>query len=309
MGGVDLKGKIIAILISMSMLLGLFSGCVEEEEKEPEPEENNIVETAIANDDFNTLVDAVVAAGLDSTLSDESKKFTVFAPTDAAFAELDQNYLNNLINNDIATLTDILTYHVVSGEVMSTDLSDGMTAQTVNGKYITITIEDGNVMIDDAMVTTADIECSNGVIHVINAVITPKDNIVETAIANTDFNTLVSAVVAAELDSTLGDESEQFTVFAPTDAAFAALDQEYLTNLVENDTVNLTKILTYHVVSGKVMSTDLSDDMVVETLEGTDITITIDNSTVYINDAMVTTADIECSNGVIHIIDKVLVPS
>jgi len=308
MGGVDLKGKIITILISISMLIGLFSGCVEEE-TEPEPEEKNIVETAIENDDFNTLVDAVVAAGLDSTLSDESEEFTVFAPTDAAFAALDQEYLNNLVNNDTATLTDILTYHVVSGNVMSTDLSDGMRAETVNGKYITISIDGGNVMIDDAMVTTADIECSNGVIHVIDAVIVPKDNIVETAIANSDFNTLVSAVVAAGLDSTLSDESELFTVFAPTDAAFAALDQEYLTNLVENDTANLTKILTYHVVSGKVLSTDLSDGMSVATIEGTNITITFDNSTVYINDAMVSSADVICSNGVIHIIDKVLVPS
>jgi len=308
MGGVDLKGKIITILISISMLIGLFSGCVEEE-TEPEPEEKNIVETAIENDDFNTLVDAVVAAGLDSTLSDESEEFTVFAPTDAAFAALDQEYLNNLVNNDTATLTNILTYHVVSGNVMSTDLSDGMRAETVNGKYITISIDGGNVMIDDAMVTTADIECSNGVIHVIDAVIVPKDNIVETAIANSDFNTLVSAVVAAGLDSTLSDESELFTVFAPTDAAFAALDQEYLTNLVENDTANLTKILTYHVVSGKVLSTDLSDGMSVATIEGTNITITFDNSTVYINDAMVSSADVICSNGVIHIIDKVLVPS
>ena len=303
-----MKGKIITILISISMLIGLFSGCVEEE-TEPEPEEKNIVETAIENDDFNTLVDAVVAAGLDSTLSDESEEFTVFAPTDAAFAALDQEYLNNLVNNDTATLTDILTYHVVSGNVMSTDLSDGMRAETVNGKYITISIDGGNVMIDDAMVTTADIECSNGVIHVIDAVIVPKDNIVETAIANSDFNTLVSAVVAAGLDSTLSDESELFTVFAPTDAAFAALDQEYLTNLVENDTANLTKILTYHVVSGKVLSTDLSDGMSVATIEGTNITITFDNSTVYINDAMVSSADVICSNGVIHIIDKVLVPS
>jgi transforming growth factor-beta-induced protein len=192
---------------------------------------------------------------------------------------------------------------------MSTDLSDGMRAETVNGKYITISIDGGNVMIDDAMVTTADIECSNGVIHVIDAVIVPKDNIVETAIVNDDFNTLVDAVVAAGLDSTLSDESELFTVFAPTDAAFAALDPDYLTNLVENDTANLTTILTYHVVTGKVLSTDLSDGMSVATIEGTNITITIDNSTVYINDAMVSSADVICSNGVIHIIDKVLVPS
>ena len=304
MGGVDLK-KIIILFVSIALLIGMLSGCVEEEK--PTPEAKNIVETAIDNDDFNTLVDAVVAAGLDTTLSDETQKFTVFAPTDAAFAALNQTFLNNLINNDIPTLTKILTYHVLSGEVMSTDLSDGMRAETVQGKYVTISI-DGDVMVDNAKVTTADIECSNGVIHVIDAVIVPKSNIVETAIENNDFNTLVNAVVVAGLDTTLSDESELFTVFAPTDAAFAALDPDFLTNLVNNDTANLTKILTYHVLSGKVMSTDLSDGMTAETVQGSEITITIENSNVFVDEAQVITADVECSNGVIHIIDAVIVP-
>ena len=304
MGGVDLK-KIIILFVSIALLIGMLSGCVEEEK--PTPEAKNIVETAIDNDDFNTLVDAVVAAGLDTTLSDETQKFTVFAPTDAAFAALNQTFLNDLINNDIPPLTKILTYHVLSVEVMSTDLSDGMRAETVQGKYVTISI-DGDVMVDNAKVTTADIECSNGVIHVIDAVIVPKSNIVETAIENNDFNTLVNAVVVAGLDTTLSDESELFTVFAPTDAAFAALDPDFLTNLVNNDTANLTKILTYHVLSGKVMSTDLSDGMTAETVQGSEITITIENSNVFVDEAQVITADVECSNGVIHIIDAVIVP-
>jgi uncharacterized surface protein with fasciclin (FAS1) repeats len=191
---------------------------------------------------------------------------------------------------------------------MSTDLSDGMRVETVQGKYITITIQNQNVYVDDAMVTTADIECSNGVIHVINTVLVPKNNIVETAIENPDFDTLVTAVTAAGLVNTLSNEEEQYTVFAPTDAAFAKLDPTFLANLVNNDTANLTKILTYHVISGKVMSTDLSDNMTVTTVEGTPLTITITDGNVYVNDAMVTTADIECSNGVIHVINTVLVP-
>lgn len=299
-----MKKKIFVPILCSILLVGIISGCVEEQTEE----EKNIVETAMDNDDFGTLVDALVAADLDTTLSDESSQFTVFAPTDAAFAELDQAFLDDLIKDDIPTLAKILTYHVISGEVMSTDLSDGMRAETVNGKYVTISIDGSDVMVDDAMVTTADIECSNGVIHVIDTVIVPKSNIVETAIENEDFNTLVDAVVAAGLDSTLSDESTQFTVFAPTDAAFAALDQTYLTNLVNNDTENLTKILTYHVLSGKVMSTDLSDGMTATTVEGSDITITIVGSAVYVNDVQVTTADIECSNGVIHIIGEVLLP-
>jgi transforming growth factor-beta-induced protein len=301
------KAGVIAAILCILLSVGTLSGCVEEQ-IEPEPEVKNIVETAIESDDFNTLVDAVVAAGLDGTLSDETRQFTVFAPTDAAFAALDPVFLANLVNNDTATLTKILTYHVVSGTVMSTDLSNGMKVKTVQGKHITITIQNSNVYIDNAKVTTADIVCSNGVIHVIDAVIVPMNNIVETAIEK-GFETLVTAVVAADLAATLSNEDVQFTVFAPTDAAFAALDPVFLANLVNNDTANLTKILTYHVVSGKVMSTDLSDNMTVPTVEGTTITITIDDDgAVYVNDAKVILADIQCSNGVIHVIDTVLVP-
>jgi uncharacterized surface protein with fasciclin (FAS1) repeats len=298
------KRKLSASILCVITIIGLISGCVEEQ-----PETKNIVETATENTDFNTLVDALIAADLDEVLSDEQEMYTVFAPTDAAFAELDGEYLANLVNNDTATLTKILTYHVLSGKVMSTDLSDGMRAETVQGKYITIKIEGGNVYVDDAIVTSTDIECNNGVIHIIDAVIVPKQNIVETAIANVDFNTLVDAVVAAGLDGTLSDEQALYTVFAPTDAAFAELDDEYLADLVNNDTANLTKILTYHVVSGKVMSTDLTDGMTATTVEGTDITINITGTNVMVNDANVTSADIVCSNGVIHVIDKVIVPS
>lgn len=299
-----MKRKLFASILCVIVIVGFISGCVEEK-----PEQKNIVETATANTDFDTLVDALVATGLDQTLGDEQELYTVFAPTDAAFAKLDAEYLENLVNNDTATLSKIFTYHVLSGKVMSTDLSDGMRVETVQGKYITIKIEGENVYVDDAMVTTTDIECSNGIIHIIDTVVVPKQNIVETAISDVEFNTLVDALVAAGLDQTLGDEQELYTVFAPTDAAFAELDAEYLADLLNNDTVNLTKILKYHVVSGKLMSTDLSDGMNATTLEGTNIEIKINGTEVMINDANVTSADIECSNGVIHVIDKVIIPS
>ena len=166
----NLKKRFLVGLIVAILLVGLISGCVEEE-KEEKPK--NIVETASSNDDFETLVTAVVAAGLDGTLSDESAEFTVFAPTDDAFGDLDTVFLNNLVENDTANLTSILTYHVVSGIVMSTDLSDGMTVETVEGSTINITIQDGKVFINDAQVILADIECSNGIIHVIDTVILP----------------------------------------------------------------------------------------------------------------------------------------
>jgi uncharacterized surface protein with fasciclin (FAS1) repeats len=133
----------------------------------------NIVETAVANGSFTTLVAAVTAAELVETLSGEGP-FTVFAPTDEAFAALPAGTVDTLVkpeNKD--QLTGILTYHVVAGKVMSGDLSDGMTATTVNGGDITITLADGKVMINDAEVVAADVETSNGVIHVINKVILP----------------------------------------------------------------------------------------------------------------------------------------
>ncbi len=131
----------------------------------------DIVDIAIANGSFTTLVAAVEAAGLVDTLKGEGP-FTVFAPTDEAFAALPDGTVEALLN-DIPALTAILTYHVVPGAVMSGDLSDGMTAETVNGQSVTISLGEG-VMVDDANVVMADIEASNGVIHVIDAVILPE---------------------------------------------------------------------------------------------------------------------------------------
>ncbi|MDG3041277.1 fasciclin domain-containing protein [Roseicyclus marinus] len=132
----------------------------------------NIVETAVGAGNFTTLVAAVEAAGLVETLSGDGP-FTVFAPTDEAFAALPEGTVESLLlpeNRD--QLVSILTYHVVPGAVMSTDLSDGMTAATVQGSEITIDLDTG-VMVNEANVVTADIAASNGVIHVIDAVILP----------------------------------------------------------------------------------------------------------------------------------------
>ena len=131
-------------------------------------------------------------------------------------------------------------------------------------------------------------------------------DIVDTAVAAGNFQTLVSAVEAAGLVDTLKGEGP-FTVFAPTDEAFAKIPQEQLESLLENKT-QLTAVLTYHVIAGKVMSTDLTDDMAVATVQGENVTINLDEGSVMVNDAKVVQADIECSNGVVHAIDTVLMP-
>lgn len=327
---------------------------------EEEMAEMNIVETAIAAGSFTTLVAAVQAAGLVDTLSGEGP-FTVFAPTDDAFAALPAGTIDTLLADPSGALTDILLYHVVVGKALSTDLSDGMTIETVGGGTLTVSISDAGVMINDAMVVTADIKTSNGVIHVIDAVLVPaaeeemaegamaeatptpaaeeemaedamaeatptpaaeeemaeeemaeggmaEMNIVETAIDAGAFSTLVAAVDAAGLVETLSGEGP-FTVFAPTDDAFAALPDGTIDSLLADPSGALTDVLLYHVVSGKALSTDLSDGMTIETVGGGMLTVSISDGKVMINDAMVVTADVMASNGVIHVIDAVLVPA
>jgi len=135
--------------------------------------EKTIVETAIDAGMFNTLVTAVKTAGLVETLSGEGP-FTVFAPTDDAFAKLPEGTVEALLN-DVEKLTSILTYHVVAGKVMASDVVNMTSAKTVNGQSLTITVKDGNVMVDNAKVIKTDIVCSNGVIHVIDTVVLPNN--------------------------------------------------------------------------------------------------------------------------------------
>ena len=281
-----------------------------------------IVDIAVGAGNFSTLVAAVSAAGLAETLAGEGP-FTVFAPTDEAFAALPEGTIEALLADPEGALTQILLYHVVAGKVMSSDLSDGMTADTVQGSPISIAIADGTVKINDATVVAADIEASNGVIHVIDSVILPPSdeaaaseeaapaeavgNIAEVAAAAGNFNTLLAAVTAAGLAETLAGEGP-FTVFAPTDEAFDALPEGTVESLLADPQGALTQILLYHVVAGKVMSGDLSDGMSAETVQGAPITISIADGSVKVNEAAVVAADIEASNGVIHVIDAVILP-
>jgi transforming growth factor-beta-induced protein len=337
-----------ALLFGTATLTSAQSATPTPAAEEEMADEMNIVETAIAAGSFTTLVAAVQAAGLVDTLSGEGP-FTVFAPTDDAFAALPDGTIDTLLADPSGALTDILLYHVVVGEALSTDLSDGMTIETVGGGMLTVSISDAGVMINDAMVVTADIMTSNGVIHVIDAVLVPaaeeemaegadatptpaaeeeaeaeatptpaaeeeaeggmaEMNIVETAINAGAFTTLVAAVDAAGLVETLSGEGP-FTVFAPTDDAFAALPDGTIDSLLADPSGALTEVLLYHVVSGKALSTDLSDGMTIETVGGGTLTVSISNGTVMINDATVVTADVMASNGVIHVIDTVLVPA
>lgn len=284
----------------------------------PEPEVmlKDIVDTAVADGRFQTLVAGVQAAELVDTLKGEGP-FTVFAPTDDAFAKLPAGTLDNLLlPENKQALTDILLYHVVSGNVMAADVVNLDSATTVLGKDVAIKVENGKVFINDAEVIITDIETSNGTIHVIDAVILPPADeaaapgtIVDIAVGDERFSTLVAAVTAAGLVETLQGEGP-FTVFAPTNDAFAALPAGTLDSLLlpENKQA-LTDILLYHVVAGKVMASDVVGLSAAPTVLGKDITITIKDGNVYLNDTVqVIITDIEASNGVIHVIDAVLLP-
>ena len=395
-----------------------------------------------------TLEAALAAAGLDDVLADEEESFTVFAPTDAAFDALEASspgIIAELLANPDGELANVLLYHVVNGVAFSSSLSNGQMIQTAQGEMITVTITGGNVFINNAQVTTADIPASNGVVHIIDAVLLPQscvifnagpyvdfniefggapvsvggfcpvntitgfqawaseaysvDNFVagteytfsicdgpdagswdaELSIQNSvtgavvasatgceitwtspgngtfliiiqeaDFcgdaspnqstnngfpsltcsttatvvdvivnsavhNTLETALIAAGLVGTLSGEGP-FTVFAPTDAAFEALETGVLDGLLADPTGALTQVLTHHVALGLVLSTDLTDGMSITSLQGENLLVGIDGTTVTItsgssNVATVTTANIVVSNGVVHVIDVVLIPS
>jgi transforming growth factor-beta-induced protein len=291
----------------------------------PEPTEapaaKNIVEIAAEDGRFTTLVAAVQAAGLAETLTSEGP-FTVFAPTDEAFAALPEGTLDSLLlPENKQQLTDILLYHVVPGKVMAADVAglDGKMADTaLEGKQIGINVDMGSVYLNEnTKVIVPDIEASNGVIHVIDSVLLPPSaeaaakpmDIVDTAVADGRFTTLVAAVQAADLVDTLKGKGP-FTVFAPTDEAFAALPEGTLDSLLlPENKQQLADILLYHVVSGKVMAADVAGLDRATTALGKDATIKVEDGKVFLNDnVQIIVTDIETSNGVIHVIDSVLLP-
>ncbi len=265
-----------------------------------------VVDVIASSENHTTLEAAITAAGLVDALSGDGP-FTVFAPTDAAFSALPAGTLDALLADPGGQLTDILKYHVVSGKVLSTDLSDGMMAGTLFGKDVKVTINADGVFINDAKVTVADIMADNGVVHVIDAVLIPKTTVVDVIAKSESHTTLEAAITASGLVDALSGDGP-FTIFAPTDAAFSALPAGTLDALLADPGGQLTDILKYHVVSGKVLSTDLSDGMMAGTLFGKDVKVTINADGVFINDARVTVADIMADNGVVHVIDAVLIP-
>jgi transforming growth factor-beta-induced protein len=263
-----------------------------------------IVQTMMNTSSLSTLTAAVQMANLTDTLNGTGP-FTVFAPTNSALAN--STYVNGLLAaNDTANLTKLLTYHVVPYRVVIGNDTNSSLLKSVEGSDLVMIVNASGTYINGAKVVTSNIICSNGVVNIIDQVLIPPKTILETAMANGNLSKLAGAIAAANLTDTLNGTGP-FTVFAPTDAAFNALDQSVLNRLTTSDKANLTKLLTYHVVPGMVMSFDMKNGTLT-TVEGEKLNVTVNGSNITVGNVTVSTTDIITTNGVIHVIDKVLVP-
>ena len=295
--------------------LGLVAACGGGDDDHP----GNIVQIAQADARFSILAEAVVAADLADALSAPGP-LTVFAPTNDAFSPLltELGLTKEHLLADKPLLTAVLQYHVLAGKVAKADVPLGEAITPLAGGIFKIDSVGADLVITDgrnrtSKIVLTDIPAANGVIHAIDKVILPADkNIVETAIATPTFSILVDAVVAAGLADTLSGPGP-FTVFAPTDDAFAALLTELNITRDEllSDTALLTQVLTYHVVPGRVLKADVPVGTPITTVQGETFTV---GATLAITDqrdrtANITATDVLASNGVIHVIDKVILPA
>jgi transforming growth factor-beta-induced protein len=276
----------------------------------------NIVQRASLNPDLSALVDAAMTAGLASgagSLGDDASTFTVFAPPNSAFNGLDTAAFTGE-DGDQSLAADIVGYHAIPGSaIAAADISDGQTASTVEGTDLSFrAFADGSVRVNGVPVTTTDIQARNGVIHLIDGVLLGSLNIVQRASVEPALSTLVAAVEAADANvaNTLTDEGNEYTVFAPTNDAFSTLEVDDVTG----NTDLVTDLLLHHVVAGSVPASSITNGQTATSLEGgegntTDPNLTFavaSDGSVSVNGVPVSTVDIQTANGVVHVIDGVL---
>lgn len=315
-----LKTKIFTLIVLLSIFA---TSCTDDDNNTP-PEDKTITGIASKTADLSILVQALTKAELAVTLQG-SGPFTVFAPTNAAFTAF-LSSAGYASVNDVpkAALTQILLNHVVSGAIKSTDLTTTYiktlakgTASTTNSLSMFVNTAGGKVMLNGvATVINADIMASNGVVHVVDKVI-GLPTIVTHATANPNFTSLVGALTGAGQPDfvTILSGTGPFTVFAPTNAAFTSLNTELAPGGIASvSSANLTKVLQYHVVSGNILAASLTEGQVVATLQTPQTFKVLLTGGAKIEDARarkstIIATDVQCSNGVIHVLDKVLLPT
>ncbi len=308
-------GVVAVISVIILIVAGVFlSQNNQREESEPNPtSESTITQTAVNTPDLSTLVAALTEAGLADTFN-ASGNYTVFAPNNNAFSEIQSTVDQLLAADDKSALTDVLQYHVIDSVVFSRELRAKQTVTTLSGDELVIRSVGGAVYVNGARVVTADVLASNGVVHIIDQVLVPNTfgNIAETAQENSNLSTLVAAASAADLVGALSDETANYTVFAPTNAAFADIQSTVDSLLAAEDKSALVGVLQYHIVNREVFASQLSDGQVITTLSGETLTINISGGSVTLvgedSTATVVNADILTTNGIVHVIDTVLLP-
>lgn len=306
--------------LSLAVMIAFIAfSCKKDDTPQPMPADPTIADITASDTSFSFLLAAATKAGLADELSAPGS-LTVFAPTNDAFRAAGFPTKESVEAADATTLSGILTYHILSGKVLAANVPAGPDAAvaTLGGDTIYTTKNSAGVFVNGVKVVTADVMASNGVVHVIGKVlIPPTGNIVETAAANTNFSYLVAAVTRASEGSTnvaaVLSGTGPFTVFAPTNDAFINAGFATIADIQAADPDLLASILTYHVVAGRVFSSDLTDGATPTTLNGGTLAISLTGGATVKGNSNTTasnivTTDIVTTNGVIHVIDQVLLP-
>jgi uncharacterized surface protein with fasciclin (FAS1) repeats len=272
---------------------------------------SDLVTTALSDGRFKTLAKALASAGLVETLQGDGP-FTVFAPTDEAFGRLPTGVVSNLLKPENSEeLGNILKYHVLAGSIRLAGALEAEDAKTITGESISVTFSDGKIKVNDSTLINSDIQCSNGTIHVIDSVLLPpkpETDLVAVAKRSGKFSTLLAAVQAAGLSDTLSGASE-ITVLAPTDEAFSKLPKGTLESLLKPENrKTLQKILAMHVLNGKVSAGDALNVKQAMSFSGEPLTFKVKDGLLKVNSSTIVSTDIVADNGVIHVIDSVLLP-
>jgi uncharacterized surface protein with fasciclin (FAS1) repeats len=312
------------VLPAVIMLLVLATGCQKAMEYYPKGGNNGanktIAQIVSMSDDYKLLKLALSRTGLLDDLNTKGP-FTVFAPDNKAFAAAGLPDAAAIAKIDKETLKSILLYHVLGSKVLAGNIpvADNTPVKTLNGKDVFVTKKDGKVCVNGAMVVVADIPASNGVIHAINKVlIPPTGNIVQLAAGNPNFSLLVEAVIWASTGNVkvidiLGGEGP-LTVFAPTNAAFAAAGLGDADKIKAVAPDALAGILAYHVIGARVFSCNLVDGSTPATLNGQTVGISLSGGPKVTgngnggNPSNIIITDLVATNGVVHAIDRVLLP-
>jgi uncharacterized surface protein with fasciclin (FAS1) repeats len=275
---------------------------------------SNLIATAVADGRFKTLKTALDTAGL-TPFFQWANPLTVFAPTDEAFAKLPKDVLADLLKpENKQKLISLLSYHVSPGANGLADALKSKEIETIQGAPLKVAFSGGRVRVNDAVLVDGDVRCSDGVIHVIDTVLLPPEpkpqrkTVLSVAKEAGAFSTLLAAVEAVELEEVLEGEGP-FTVFAPTDEAFASLPDGVVASLLKKENrADLVELLKYHVVAGRVSAGDALNAGKAATVQGEPVQFAIVGGILKVNESTIRTAGIEGGNGIIHIIDSVLLP-